>query len=287
MYNGDPLRAPGYECIVKKNGKLRVCTYISLKVLSVISFVICQREDDVLNLKIFPKEGKLVGQSRSFGLITVYNRQTLDGNSVQSDKLFIETSELTLVVGDLNIHTSLTDPERIQASGERRNGEVYMRTAALNVYTILNTPGIYTRFPDNPIIHRPSVLDYLIANASMLAKVSRWRDITQRTGSDHIIIVIEIDSEEVEVTRPGPDWEKIKWRNDKGEPNPEIEAQLKDYWNKEWRHVEIHHASERECNFQISLRRLIHLVKSWVPMKRPTRWSKGWWTPELTELRRV
>ena len=67
--------------------------------------------------------------------------------------LFVETNEPTLVVGDLNIHTAYTDPLRSLEPGERRRGEHYMRLAALRGYNIINTPGIYTRFPDNPIIH--------------------------------------------------------------------------------------------------------------------------------------
>jgi len=29
------------------------------------------------------------------------------------------------------------------------------------------------------------------------------------------------------------------------------------------------------------------MVKNWAPQKTPTRWSKAWWTPDITELRRV
>lgn len=57
-----------------------------------------------------------------------------------------------------------------------------MTTAALSGYIILNTPGIYTRFPDNDMIYRPSVIDYSMANAAMFNKISRRRDITQRTS---------------------------------------------------------------------------------------------------------
>jgi len=77
----------------------------------------------------------------------------------------------TLVVGDLNIHTAYTDPLRSLEPGERRRGEHYMRLAVLRGYNIINTPGIFTRFPDNPVIHRPSVIDYTLANNSLLATI--------------------------------------------------------------------------------------------------------------------
>ena len=183
--------------------------------------------------RIFTKEGKLVGESKSAGIVNAYKRRTEEGNSVQAESLFRETNKPTIIVGDLNLHTSLTDPMRVLLSSARKNGETYMRRAALSGYTILNTPGIYTRFPDNVMLHRPSIINYSIANAAMFNKLSRWRDITQRTSSDHISIVTELDSEEIELAKPAPNWEKIKWRTDKGKPNPTIEATLKAYSNED------------------------------------------------------
>ena len=175
----------------------------------------------------------------------------------------------------------------VLSSAERRTGETYMRTAALHGYTILNIPGIYTRFSDNLNLHRPSTIDYTFANAAMFTKVTRWRDVTQRTGSDHIVLIPEIDSEEVELARPAPDWEKIKWRTNKEEPKPDIKTALDGYFGEEWGYVPIENAAEAEGNFEESLRRLIHLARSWALIKRPSWWSKVWWTPELTEKRRI
>ena len=147
------------------------------------------------------------------------------------------------MVGDLNIHTAMTDPMRDLSSSEWRMGEHYMRTATLQGYTILNTPGIHTRFPDNPMIHRSSTIDYSLVNASMFSQVTRWRDLTQQTGSDHIIIVTEIDSEEITLARPVPDWEKINWQIEKGKPNPVIKESLKEYCNESWGYVPIREAA--------------------------------------------
>ena len=287
LYNGEPLRAPGYECLFLKSVKVRVCTYVSLRILADISFVVVPREDDVLYLRVFAKEGKLVGQSRSFALLNAYNREVDGGHLVKPDLLFISTNEPTLVVGDLNIHTSFTDPLRNLSSGERRRGEHYMRMAMLNGYSIMNTPGVHTRFPDNPTIHRSSTIDYTLANTALLAKVSRWRDLFQRTGSDHIVILTEIDSQVVELARPAPNWEEIKWRDDEGVPNPAIEAALKDYLDGGTGYQDIVGPETAIETFEGNLRRLIMMVKSWAPMKRPTVWSKAWWTAEITELRRV
>jgi len=59
--------------------------------------------------------------------------------------------------------------------------------------------------------------------------VSKWKDVYQRSGSDHIIIVTELDSEGMALARASPDWEKIKWKDEEGEPNAVIESALKRY----------------------------------------------------------
>jgi len=56
LCNGDPLRAPGYECVFQKVGKIRVCTYVSLRVLLEISFVLVPTVDDVLYIRVFARE---------------------------------------------------------------------------------------------------------------------------------------------------------------------------------------------------------------------------------------
>jgi len=287
LFNGQPLRGPGYECISLNAEKVQVCTYVSLKVLLDISFVVVPRDQDILYLRIFAKEGGLLGNRRSLGIINIYHRPAKGGHTVTAETLFTETNEPTLVVGDLNIHNAYTDPMSDLEPGERRKGEHYMRLAALREDTIINTPGIYTRFPDNPTLHRPSVIDYTLANNSVLAKLSKWKDVYQRSGSDHIIIVTELDSEGMAPPRASPDWEKIKWRDEEGEPNPVIESALQRYLTEGNEYKEIYEAEGAEERFGDNLERLIQMVKNWAPQKNPTRWSKAWWTADITELRRV
>jgi len=113
----------------------------------------------------------------SLRIINTYNKPAEGGHTVAAESCFTETNEPTLVVDDLNIHTPYTDSMRSLEPGKRRRGEHYMRLAALRGYTIINTPRIYTRFPDNPTFHRPSIIDYTLANNSLLAKVSKWKDV--------------------------------------------------------------------------------------------------------------
>jgi len=233
------------------------------------------RDQDILYLRIIAKEGSLLGNHQSLGIINTYNRPAEGGHTVTAKSLFAKANEPTLVVGDLNIHTTYTDPMRNLKPGERRRGEHYIRLAALQDYTIINTPGIYTRFPDNPTLHRPSIIDYTLANNSLLGKVSKWKDVYQRSGSDHIIIVTELDSEGVARARASLDWEKIKWRDEEGEPNPVIESALKRYLTEGNEYKEIYEAERAEQRFGDNLARLIQMVKNWAPQKNPTRWSKA------------
>jgi len=52
LFNGQPLRAPSYECISLNANKVRVCTYVSLKLLLDISFVVVSTNQDILYLRI-------------------------------------------------------------------------------------------------------------------------------------------------------------------------------------------------------------------------------------------
>ena len=201
LFNGQPLRAPSYECISLNADKVRVCTYVSLRVSVDISFDVVPRDQDILSLRISAKEGSLLGNYRSLRIINPYNRPAEGGHTITGEGLFTETNETTLVVGDLNVHTAYTDPMRNLKPGARRTGEHYLRLAALRGYTIINSLGIYTRFPDNPTLHRPTVIDYTLANNSLLAKVSKWKNVYQRSGSDHIIIVTELGLEGVTLAR--------------------------------------------------------------------------------------
>jgi len=128
-----------------------------------------------------------------------------------------------------------------------------MCTATLHGYSILNTPGIYTRFRDNPELHCPYTIDYTMANATLLPRVIRWRDIYQRTGSDHIVIITKINSEELELAMPSPNWEKIVWRTEKGQPNPMVEEALKEYRCGGAGYKPIDEARNAIENFQTSL----------------------------------
>ena len=73
----------------------------------------------------------------------------------------------TLVVGDFNIHHPSADPARTHSSSELKASFPYFSRAAELGYSLLNTPGVYTRFPLQGS-SRPSVVDLAFASSTLM-----------------------------------------------------------------------------------------------------------------------
>jgi len=202
----------------------------------------------------------------------------VDGNNTVSPAdLFTNNTNPCLIVGDLNVHTMYTDPERDMSTTERRKGEHYFLVAGLHGYAILNEPGIYTRTSDNNTT-RPSVIDYTLAINLLARFVKTWRTNILTTGSDHRAIITTISSTTFTPTRPSLDWNQITWRTG-GEANEVIEDELKVLmgnegegrnstifkWTKE---VDSENAIE---DLEQNLSLLIHTIKKHAPIKRPCK----------------
>ena len=83
--------------------------------------------------------------------------------------------------------------------------------AALDcLYILLNTPGVYTRFPFDTIT-RPSVLDLSFANLSAAPLVTSWDTPLPSTGSDHVPIVVTLGPPHVLLPPPAPHWDLLDW----------------------------------------------------------------------------
>jgi len=97
-----------------------------------------------------------------------------------------------LVAGDFNIHNPAVNPFRILSSREERESVPYFDEATDLSFSLLNTRGIYTRFPfSGP--HRRSPIDLAFANPLMFPAFRQW-DVTSlpSTGSDHVPILISL-----------------------------------------------------------------------------------------------
>jgi len=98
----------------------------------------------------------------------------------------------SLVAGDHNIHNAGVDPARLLSSKEEKESASYFNRATDLGYTLLNTPGIYTRFPFTGT-HRPSTIDLAFANPYMFPAFCSWDSSSlPSTGSDHALILISL-----------------------------------------------------------------------------------------------
>ena len=82
-----------------------------------------------------------------FRLYNAYSVASGHTRSVAPIDLFPLHVFPTLVVGDLNIHHSLSDPERFLTNNEAHISAPYFTKASDNSFSLLNIPGVFTRFP--------------------------------------------------------------------------------------------------------------------------------------------
>ena len=165
--------------------------------------------------------------------------------------------------------------------------------AGLHGYAILNEPGVYTRTPDTPL-QRQSVIDYTLGNRPLGNHIKHWKTNVAQTGSDHRARVTTIATKSFTTARPAPAWEKITWTID-GKPSEVMKEELRRLMAFEAgpENPPLFRETKREEpqlaleNFEYNLSLLIHTIKKHAPTKRPCRWSKPWWTEELTQLRKT
>ena len=163
----------------------------------------------------------------------------------------------------------------ISCSQEKASTPYFNRATDL-AYSLLNTPGVYTRFPLSGS-SRPSDIDLVFANPLIRPAFRSWDATTlPSTRSDHVPILIHLAAPTNERAPPRPMWDKADWERLEGSinslrippapisPSPD---QL-DTW------------------FFHSLDTLTATVRLHTPTSRPSPKLKPWWTPALTALRR-
>ena len=86
---------------------------------------------------------------------------------------------------------------------EEKASAPYFNRATDLAYSLLNTPGVYTRFPLSGTF-RPSVIDLAFANPLIRPAFQSWDATTlPSTGSDHVPILIHLAAPTD--ARPPPD----------------------------------------------------------------------------------
>ena len=233
--------------------------------------------DDIVTLDVSSQEPLFGTNFHSFRLINAYSTNTHDHrvHSVSTEILFPTLDIPLLVVGDLNIHNPLSDPLRSCSPREIGSSTPYFEKAAEAGFALLNPPGEYTRFP---LIGkaRPSVIDLAFANPLLLPLVKSWEISLPSTGSDHVPITINLSPPTLVPSPRRRRWADTDWDT--------LSPLVKDF--------RIPPAptcpSPEDLDKWLagSLDRLTALLKEHTPVSRPSHYSKPWWSPHLTTLRR-
>jgi len=259
-------------------GRPRVAIYVSHALNQDLSCsTVFYDSSEMLSVDVFSPEALFGSPHRSLRVTSVYLLRTNPPayRSILPQQVFSFFSYPHLVLGDFNLHHPLADPCRSLSEREFTISTGYFDAAFDVPYHLLNTPGVYTRFPFDAIT-RPSVLDLAFANTSLSPLVSSWDTPLPSTGSDHIPCVITLRPPAVMLAPPTPHWALL-----------DLDAVGKALDSFTILPCPVKLTSNSLSRwFDISSTRLTTLLTSHAPSKRPCPRSKPWWSPRLSSLRR-
>ena len=92
-------------------------------------------------------EGLFDTSHNLFHLYNAYSISRAHTRSVSPVDLFPQHDFPILVLGDLNIHHSAWDPTRLLSNYDQFISSPYFDRALAQLFSLLNRPGVYTRFP--------------------------------------------------------------------------------------------------------------------------------------------
>ena len=114
---------------------------------------------NVMALDLFTTDGFFNPSTTGFTIINSYSTKGCLNNtrSVPPDIVFPADPLPTLTLGDLNIHHPTADPLRTFKEDELATSTPYFERATGLGFSLLNTPGVFTRFSMS-LVGRPGVL---------------------------------------------------------------------------------------------------------------------------------
>jgi len=156
----------GFKSFAPPVARPRVACYISqnfLQKFAVLPFF-PPETDDFMVLDVFTPQGCYGSNFPRFRIGNAYARPLPPNpHSVAPETALWDLEYPYLVAGDFNIHNTATDPSRLLSAKEENESATYFSLATDLGFSLLNTPGIYTRFPFTGT-HRPSAIDLAFAN---------------------------------------------------------------------------------------------------------------------------
>jgi len=197
-------------------------------------------------------------------------------HSVSPESSLIDLDHLYLVAGDFNIHNAATEPSRLLSSREEKESAPYFDRASELGFTLLNTPGVYTRFPFSGS-HRPSSIDLAFTNPDIFSAFDSCDASSfPVTGSDHAPMIITQRPPTPYHERPRPRWQDADW--------PSLTDRLNNWLVPA--PPETPSPNQLDPWLSSSLATLTAVIENTAPRSRPAPRSKACWTPLLTTLRK-
>ena len=258
--------------------KPRVSFYVYSSCLSTVSLL--PRffgRGDVMALDLFTPDGLFNPSTTGFTMVNLYSTKgRLNNNcSVPAEVILPSPPLPTLTLGDLNIHHPTADPLRVFKEDELATSIPYFDGATELGFTLLNTPGVFTRFSMS-LVGCPGFLDLAFACPLLAPYLSEWSDPLPSTGSDHILILLRLEVPLFRAPPTSPNWGLTDWSA--------LEPCLKPASRSPA--PPLYTSRSMEVWFQTNLNRITAQLALHAPVKRVTYRSKPWWSDLLSLLRK-
>ena len=233
---------------------------------------------DVMALDLFTSDGFFNPSTTGFTIINSYSTKGRLNNtsSVPPDLIFPVSSLPTPTLGDLNIHHPTADPLRTYKEDEIATSTPYFDRATKLGFSLLNTPGVFTRFSMS-LVGRPGVLDLAFACRLLAPYFSEWCDPLPSTGSDHIPILLQFEASLFRAPPPTPNWALTDW--------PALDSWLKAASISPTPPLPT--TRSLDIWFKTNLAKITAQLALHTPGKRVTFRSKPWWTELFLQLRKA
>jgi len=280
LWRNCPAVFRNYECFfppATDSYQPRAATYVHERLLRVISILpLFFERGDLMAVNFHSPEGLCDTSHYLFDLYNAYSIPNGHSRSVSPVDLFPQHDFPTLVLGDLNIDHFVSDPTRLLSGYDQFLSYPYFDRASAQLFSLLNTLGVYTRFPFTSN-HSPAVLDLSFANSALLPYFSTGNPSLPPTGSDHTPLSIILSTPLLKPPPRGLNWKFTDWDH--------ISPLLTDLTLAA--RPALPTPNSLDLWFDDPLTKITHLITSNTPTKRPSSYSKPWWTPELTQLQRI
>jgi len=202
----------GFKSFAPPIARPRVACYVSQSFLhhfAVLPFFPPER-DDFMALDVYTPKGCFGLKYPRFRIGNSYARPLPPAPHSVSPEISLPPLELPyLVAGEFNIHNPASDPSRLLSSKEEKESGQYLNQARDLGFPLLNTPGIYTRFPFKGT-HRPSAINLAFANPYIFSTFDSWDSSSlPSTGSDDAPILISLRPPSPHSDKPRPRWQEV------------------------------------------------------------------------------